>query len=113
MIVSLTEALDLGLEGSDTIRLWEIGGAKGHFISLFYCWGTAIFIKTIVSINKHKQGISIKQPPKTFKIAFSVVVRSECNILGWTRSAQGRATLTVLVRSENAFSLPIFTDTRC
>jgi len=78
MPVLPTRFLDLGLEGSNTIRLWETGGAKGQYISPSYCWGTASFIRTtIANINEHKQGINIKQLPKTFQDCIFV-----CRTLG-------------------------------
>jgi hypothetical protein len=78
-----TRLLDIGPEGSDTVRLFETKPSEsGRYAALSYCWGTKPFIKcTSVTITSLKQGISITALPRTFQDAFVVMRRLDVRLV--------------------------------
>lgn len=66
-----TRVLDLGLDVSIRVSLWETRGRRGRYACLSYCWGKSEFtVTTRDNLKKHmEQGIELKDLPQTFQDA--------------------------------------------
>lgn len=66
-----TRVLDLGLDASSRVSLWEPRGRTGRYACLSYCWGKSKFtVTTRENFRKHlERGIELKNLPQTFQDA--------------------------------------------
>ncbi|KAE8454610.1 hypothetical protein EG329_000233 [Mollisiaceae sp. DMI_Dod_QoI] len=65
--------LDVGLPGSQTVRLKVTEGQMGTYVALSYCWGRSpALVTTIDTLDDNLQGISLANLPATLEHAVYV-----------------------------------------
>ncbi|UPL01909.1 hypothetical protein LCI18_012843 [Fusarium solani-melongenae] len=69
-----TRVLDLGVDASARVSLWEPMGRRGRYACLSYCWGKSEFtVTTRGNLKDHLElGIELKDLPQTFQDAVEI-----------------------------------------